>query len=132
MGVRPLAYDGIALTMGAPLPANVNDKGCAFGGSLGGLMTLAAWGWISVNLRLAGLDDADIYVADSEVRYLLPLFADLVATATPADGETWNELLAVYRQRGKMRISMQARALTPDGESAATFSGRFVVKRRQA
>jgi thioesterase domain-containing protein len=80
LGARPLGYDGKTLRLAAPLTANVNDKGCAFGGSLSGLMTLAGWGWITLRLQLAGLD-AEVYVADSQVKYLSPLYEDLVAEA---------------------------------------------------
>ena len=68
------------LRLSAPLAANVNDKGCAFGGSLTSLMTIAGWGIVSLTLAEAGLD-ADIYVADSRVRYLKPVFEDLVVDA---------------------------------------------------
>ena len=43
------------LRLSAPLAANVNDKGCAFGGSLVSLMTIAAWGLVSLELAQAGL-----------------------------------------------------------------------------
>ena len=64
------------LRLSAPLAANVNDKGCAFGGSLVSLMTLASWGLVTLKVREAGLE-ADVFVADTDVRYLAPLFADL-------------------------------------------------------
>ena len=68
------------LRLSAPLSANVNDKGCAFGGSLVSLMTLAGWCLVSGRLQQAGLE-AEVYVADSQVRYLAPLRVDLVAEA---------------------------------------------------
>jgi hypothetical protein len=34
-------WDGDSLRMSAPLAPNINDKGCAFGGSLASVMTLA-------------------------------------------------------------------------------------------
>ena len=43
-------------------------------------MTIAGWGIVSLTLAEAGLD-ADIYVADSRVRYLKPVFEDLVVDA---------------------------------------------------
>ena len=64
----------------APLDANVNDKGCAFGGSLAGVMTLAGWGLLTLKLEEAGLE-GEVYVADSQLRYLKPLYADLQAEA---------------------------------------------------
>ena len=80
MQPRLLGWDGETLSLGAPLAANVNDKGCAFGGSLGSLMTIAGWGVAFLQLAEAALD-ADIYVADSRVRYLKPVFEDLVVEA---------------------------------------------------
>lgn len=128
LGARPLAYDGAALRMGAPLNANVNDKGCAFGGSLSGLMTLAAWGWVTLRLRLEGIE-AEIYVADSHVKYLAPLYEDLIAEAMPAAGEDWPAFVDTLRRRGKARIAMTARVPIAAGGEATVFSGRFVAMR---
>ena len=47
--------DAFGLRLGAPLSAHVNDKGCAFGGSLVSLMTLAGWGVATLALERAGL-----------------------------------------------------------------------------
>ena len=41
MGIGIDHYDGDGLCLTAPLSLHVNDKGCAFGGSLASLMTLA-------------------------------------------------------------------------------------------
>ena len=42
MQLRIAGYDGRRLRLHAPLDVHVNDKGCAFGGSLASLMTLAS------------------------------------------------------------------------------------------
>jgi len=128
LGVRPLGYDGRSLRLGAPLAANVNDKGCAFGGSLGGLMTLAGWGWVTLRLQLQGLE-AEVYVADSQVKFIAPLYEDLVAEAMPAAGESWETFLETLDRYGKARIAMQARVPMPAGGEAAVFTGRFVALR---
>ena len=74
------AHDGDELALSAPLAPNINDKGCAFGGSLVSLMTLAGWGLIV--LKLGALDrDCDVYVQDSSVRYLAPVWSDFIARA---------------------------------------------------
>src|SRR5579863_8533752 len=65
-------YDGDSLTLNAPLAPNVNDKGCAFGGSLAGLLTLAGWGLVLLRLKALG-HDCDVYVQDSTIRYLAPV-----------------------------------------------------------
>ena len=80
------SYDGTSLTLAAPLAPNVNDKGCAFGGSLVSLMTLAGWGLVKLALDRHG-KPCDIYVQDSDVRYLAPVWNDFVAIARLVDRE---------------------------------------------
>ncbi len=109
----------------APLAANVNDKGCAFGGSLSSLMTLAAWGLVNLELAQQGLD-ADIFVADSRVRYLKPVFEDLQIEACFDDAGERAALLDALRRQGRASIRLQARTLLADGGVAATFVGRYV------
>src|SRR5690606_40852383 len=65
MQLRIAGYDGDALTLEAPLALHDNDKGCAFGGSLVSLLTLASWGLVTLHVQQAGLD-ADVFVARSE------------------------------------------------------------------
>ena len=114
------------LRLSAPLAANVNDKGCAFGGSLTSLMTIAGWGIVSLTLAEAGLD-ADIYVADSRVRYLKPVFEDLVVDAGFDDPLEAAGLVDVLRQQGRASVRIQARTLLADGGVAATLVARYVA-----
>ena len=69
MQIRLDGYADGVLRITAPLVANVNDKGNAFGGSLASVLTLSGWALVSLRLRLAG-HDAEVYVADSNLRYL--------------------------------------------------------------
>ncbi|HYG07545.1 MAG TPA: YiiD C-terminal domain-containing protein [Stenotrophomonas sp.] len=119
-------YADGSLFLQAPLAANVNDKDNAFGGSLASLMTLACWGWVSLQLRLAGLQ-AEVYVADSQLRYLLPVYETLRAGAAPEQPAERETFLATLRQRGKARLGMVAQVQLASGALAATFSGRFVA-----
>ena len=121
-----VAYDGRCLRMRAPLAANVNDKGSAFGGSMTSLMTYAGWGLVTLRLQLAGLR-ADVFVADSTVHYRKPLYADLEAEAMAAPEESWEAFLATFVQRGRARIGLQARILLPEGGIAADLAGRYVA-----
>jgi len=98
--IRVDGFDGDCLRLSAPLAVHVNDKGCAFGGSLGSLMTLAAWGVVTLRLQAAGIA-ADVFVADSDVRFLAPLFADLHAEARLADPGEWDGFIARLRERGR-------------------------------
>jgi thioesterase domain-containing protein len=114
------------LRLRAPLAANVNDKACAFGGSLVSLMTIAAWGLVSLELETAGLH-AEVFVADSRVRYLKPVFEDIVVEAAFDDAGEHAALADTLRRQGRAGIRLQARTLLADGGVAATFVGRYVA-----
>ena len=125
MQVRIAGFDGDRLRLQAPLATHVNDKGTAFGGSLTSLMTLAAWGLTTLHVEAAGLD-AEVYVADSDVRYRAPLRADLEAEATIATGD-WQAFLRTLRQRGRARVSLTARVALPEGGVATEMQARYVA-----
>ena len=118
-------YDGETLHVQAPLAPNVNDKGSAFGGSLTSVMTYAGWCLVSGRLERAGLE-AEVYVADSLVRYLAPLRDDLEAEAWLEEGD-WDSFVTTLRERGKARCRIAASVRLPEGGEAASFSGRFVA-----
>ena len=117
--------DASGLRLCAPLSAHVNDKGCAFGGSLVSLMTLAGWGVATLALERAGLH-ADVFVASSEVRYRAPLFADLEAVANAGAAEL-AAFVAALRDNGRASLSLDARVPLPGGVSACDMRSRYVA-----
>jgi thioesterase domain-containing protein len=119
-------YDEERLRLRAPLAVHVNDKGCAFGGSLASLMTLAGWGLLTLRLQAAGLA-AEVYVAESTTQYRAPLYADLEAAAWLAERTPWDQLLAELRERGRLRAFVNAAVYLPDGTVAAESRARFVA-----
>lgn len=127
MQMRVAEYDGSCLQLVAPLAPNVNDKGCAFGGSLVSLMTLACWGLATMRLGEAG-HAADVFVQDSMVNYLEPVWGELVIEAQQllGDGE-WENFVDTFVARGKARITLTAQVTTPGGGAAARLSARFVA-----
>jgi thioesterase domain-containing protein len=126
MGVSVAAWDGDMLVLQAPLAPNVNDKGCAFGGSLASLMTLAGWGLIRLAQDAQGLA-ADVFVQDSAIRYLAPVRQDFSAVARLAEGEAFAPFLDALRTRGKARLRVHCEVAGPDGAPAATLEARFVA-----
>lgn len=162
LGLRVSAFDGRSLRLSAPLSRNVNDKGCAFGGSMSSLMTLAGWALVTSVLVEAGLHAVDasahgaslvetsmgeaslgdgdvdtvdgrggpqceVYVADSEIRYRAPLYSDLEAVATFAEGESTRTFLDTLRARRRARIAVVARIEMPGGQLAADSRSRYVA-----
>ena len=128
MQLRVARYDGSQLQMTAPLTPNINDKGCAFGGSLASLMTLAGWGLVELNLRERGLA-CDIYIGDSTVRYREPLWDALRASARYTSEDAFPAFLQTLARRGKARIDVICTVAGENGD-AATLEAAFVAKLR--
>ncbi|MBD8872145.1 YiiD C-terminal domain-containing protein [Rhodanobacter sp. DHB23] len=127
MELELLAHDEDRLALRAPLAPNVNDKGCAFGGSLVSLMTLTGWGLAELALRARG-HHCDVFVGESTVRYLQPVWADFHAEARLAAGADWASFFDTLQARGKARIEVACSVPGADGKPAATLSARFVAK----
>ena len=131
MALKLAACDGESLLITAPLAPNINDKGNAFGGSMASLMTVACWGLFNLHLQRAGIH-AEVYVQDSQIRYLTPVYEDLRACAQATSAAAWDEALTILREKGKSRIAMRAAIVLADGHEAATLEARFVALRPAA
>lgn len=131
MDLSLASYDGETLVLNCPLAPNVNDKGCAFGGSLTSLMTLAGWGLVELALRQRG-EDCDVYVGESTVRYLDPVWGDFQAEAQRAEEASWDTFFATLAARNRARIAVTCQVPGEDGKPAATLAAQFVAKRRKA
>lgn len=128
MEVSVLEYDGSRLALSAPLGSNVNDKGCAFGGSMASLMTLAGWGLINLKLGQQACA-ADVFVADSNITYLSPLWDELIAEASAEVGHSWEDFINDFRRRGKARISVAVEMTSVQGGAVVCrMLARFVAK----
>jgi thioesterase domain-containing protein len=131
MDLQLAGFDANSLTLFAPLPPNVNDKGCAFGGSLVSVMTLSGWALVELALRQRG-DDCDVFVGESTVRYLSPVWADFTSVARLPVDASWTNFFRSLDTRGKARIEVSCVVPGDDGKPAATLIARFVAKRRAA
>lgn len=126
MGCRVECVERERLLLSAPLAANVNDKGSAFGGSLASLMTVACWGLFSAHLKQAGVI-AEVYVQDSHLQYFVPVLEDIEAEARLAEGEDIEAAIRSMRARRKARLKLVASVRLKDGREAARLEGRFVA-----
>jgi thioesterase domain-containing protein len=131
MQLRLHAWEPDRLVMSAPLAPNVNDKGCAFGGSLASAMTLAGWALVELAMHARG-HDADIFVGESHVRYLQPVWNDFQAVAALEEGATWDAFFDDWTLRERARAQVLVTVPGPAGAPAATLQARFVAKRRAA
>ncbi|MCU0754299.1 MAG: thioesterase domain-containing protein [Xanthomonadales bacterium] len=123
-GLTVAALTPSTVELRAPLAPNVNDKGCAFGGGLGSLLTLAAWSLPATALARAGLS-AEVYIQDATQKYLAPVWGELMATAELSEA-TLGEFLDAFRSKGKARLTVRS-CIHYDGAPAATLEARFVA-----
>lgn len=125
IGVRVSHFDGQSLVLSAPLAANSNHKGTAFGGSLFSLAVLAGWGLLTLKLAERGVE-GELVIQDSKVSYLLPVTGDIVARATLPEGQGLSRFLtAVERYRkGRIRLSV---SIEHAGREAVHFDGTFAL-----
>jgi thioesterase domain-containing protein len=124
--IQATQFDGDTLHASAPLSANVNDKACAFGGSIVSVMTMAAWGFLNEKLRDQGIH-ADIYIADTKVRFLKPLFEDIKATAQLSAESIWSEVMHVLSEKNRARAFVHAEVQDISGQIAAQMTARFAL-----
>lgn len=126
MQLRVESWDSASLALSAPLAANVNHEGTAFGGSLESLAMLACWGlvWLLLEHEPA----AHIVVAESHMQFLHPVTDTLIARCQVPGEARRQTFLETLRRRSKARLELQAIVgATP--EPCAKFSGRFVAYR---
>lgn len=128
MNLKVRRYTGDLLEMTAPLTPNVNDKGCAFGGSMASLLTLAGWGLIELGLSAQDLE-CDIYVGDSHLRYHEPVWKELRGVARFAEHGALARLAAAVRKSGKGNAEVVCE-IAGVRRAATTLTARFFAKLR--
>ncbi|MDD4911003.1 MAG: thioesterase domain-containing protein [Sideroxydans sp.] len=124
MGIRVAAYDGRQLRLTAPLSANINDKGTAFGGSLYSVAVLCGWSMLHLKLREAGLPH-NVVIQEANVRYLLPVEQNIEAECQ-IDDEAFAQLLISLNKHSRARLPLSV-VIKQNDRPAVEFSGRYVV-----
>jgi thioesterase domain-containing protein len=126
LGIETASYRNGVVTLRAPLAANVNHKGTAFGGSLNAIATLAGWSVVWLALREHAVT-GEVVIQDSSVRYLRPVAGDFWARSGPLEPDALARLLTAIRRRGRGRVSLVAE-VEDDAGVAVSFGGRYVVQ----
>lgn len=123
MGVRVSEWDGRRLVLEAPLAANHNHLGTAFGGSLASLATLAAYGLVWLELRDPTFH---VVVRQSSIQYLRPVRQVLRAVCQRPEDAVVTAFREALAAKGKARIELRV-TIEDDGQVAAEFTGTFVA-----
>jgi thioesterase domain-containing protein len=130
MQVKICRLDNNLLELAAPLAANRNHLGTAFGGSLQGLATLAGWG---VTLVSAGPPGAcHVVVREAQMRFLVPVSGELIAEADMPRGAAVAAFRMGLQERGRARLTVPVVIRGPGESPAARFVGEFVAFARES
>ncbi len=121
--VESIKPDELILT--APLEANHNHLGTAFGGSLGAIATLAGYGFLWIRL---GDRDAHIVIKQSSIRYLHPVSGEIRAFCRAPDAGILAEFGNTFMRKDKARIRLVV-TIEDDGRVCVEFEGEFVAIR---
>lgn len=111
--------------LSAPLAANINHAGTAFGGSISMLAILA--GWSLVHCRLSNLNiEHRLVIQCNEIDYLKPSANHFSAEAFLTDLDAWPVFLETLSKKGRARLSVSCNILC-DGLITAKFTGIYVA-----
>jgi thioesterase domain-containing protein len=128
MGIVVERADDGGIVLCAPLAANANYKGTAFGGSLFSVAVLAGWAWVTRYLATTQFN-ADTVIQESAIRYLAPVHGTLRATLAPPPVERIEKFLKMLQRAGRGRIRLDVDI--HHGQTLTTvFQGDFAATLR--
>src|SRR3954463_7203351 len=96
MGLRVVANDESGFTVEAPVALNSNHIRTAFGGSINAVATLAAYGFLWVELNEAA---AHVVVAESSIRFLRPVRETIRATCARPEEKRLDEFRGQFSEK---------------------------------
>ncbi|MDP9004084.1 MAG: YiiD C-terminal domain-containing protein, partial [Verrucomicrobiota bacterium] len=126
MGVRVVSHDENGFVLEAPVALNSNHLRTAFGGSINGVATLAAYGLLWLELREQSVH---VVVAESSIRFLRPVRETIRAICSRPELEELRSFRAQFTEKGKARIRLRVQVVE-EGRTAAVFEGLFVARSR--
>src|SRR5205809_4154354 len=115
MGLRVVRSDESGLTVEAPVALNSNHLRTAFGGSINAVATLAAYGFLWMELNDAA---AHVVVAESSIRFLRPVRETIRATCLRPDVNSLSTFRNQFTEKRKARITLRVDVREAD-ETAA-------------
>jgi thioesterase domain-containing protein len=123
IGLRVVAASDGSFAVEAPVALNYNHLHTAFGGSINAVATLAAYGFLWLELRDSAVE---IVVAESTIRFLVPVRKTIRAVCAPPMAEVLANFRAMLGAKGKARIALHV-AVAENERVAAAFDGMFVA-----
>jgi thioesterase domain-containing protein len=124
MNVGVESFDGLTLTVRAPLPPNRNVHGTAFAGSLYSICVLTGWGTTWLAWREQGLVGV-IVVAASTIQYRKAVTGALVCRCTP-NSTVLHAGFEQFTATGRASLDLEC-TIDCEDKNAVAFTGTYVV-----
>lgn len=128
MGLRVVARAEAGFTVEAPVALNSNHLRTAFGGSINAVATLAAYGFLWVELNDPA---AHVVVAESSIRFIRPVRETIRAVCLRPAAEELEAFHSQFVEKRKARIALRVNVVEA-GLTAAEFEGHFVARSNYA
>ncbi|NQY27190.1 MAG: YiiD C-terminal domain-containing protein [Piscirickettsiaceae bacterium] len=125
LGVEIKSFDGNEIIITAPLEANKNLHGTAFGGSQAAIGILTGWALIYLKLKQLGINN-DLVIQKSEYDFKKPVTADFTATCAFPSAEELELFITTLKEKGKARLSLTAEIESEKG-LCGVHQGLYVV-----
>ena len=125
LGVEIKSFDGNEIIITAPLEANKNLHGTAFGGSQAAIGILTGWALIYLKLKQLGINN-DLVIQKSEYDFKKPVTADFTATSAFPSAEELELFITTLKEKGKARLSLTAEIESEKG-LCGVHQGLYVV-----
>jgi thioesterase domain-containing protein len=124
LGVRVVENDENGFAVEAPVALNSNHLRTAFGGSINAVATLAAYGFIWLELNDPAVH---VVIAESAIRFLRPVRTMIHAVCQRPEANEWKAFRTKFGSAGKARIILRVNVVEA-GQTAAEFEGTFVAR----
>jgi thioesterase domain-containing protein len=128
LGVKITDYDGQKISISAPLSANKNLHGTAFGGSQAAIGILTGWALIYLKLKQLGIPN-DLVIQKSSYDFLKPVTADFMAECQLPTRTEFETFLQQLDEKGKARINLVAKLHSETG-LCGVHNGLYVIFRK--
>src|SRR5882724_10260213 len=111
MGLRVVANDESGFTVEAPVALNSNHLGTAFGGSVNAVATLAAYGFLWLELNDSNVH---VVVAESSIRFLRPVRETIRAICLRPAADDLAAFRTQFAAKRKARINLYVKVVEAD------------------
>ena len=125
-GIKVTRVEEAIVEIHAPLAANRNHLGTAFGGSLSAVLILTGYAWLYHILAKRG-HSCHVIIKNCQTSYLKPVTGDLRALCEAPPVTDYEHFAAVFAKKGRAKITLESRIVLPNGATACSAVAEFVA-----